>query len=126
MTTNHLANGQHLLVDACEVNEEIEYSASIENFFDELIEILGMKRLGPFVIEFVDELQNKGWSAVQMITTSSITFHADEIGMGFYLDVFSCKPFDEHLVLTLVHEYFEPKKIRSRNIARSILEANHG
>lgn len=122
-TSNHLANGQHLLVDVCGVNDEIKYADLIEDFLDRLIEALEMNRLGPFVMRRVDESNNKGWSAFQMITTSSIAFHADEIGNGFYLDVFSCKWFDENKVLELVRDYFDPKEVRSKSIARSTAEA---
>ena len=118
--TNHLAAGQHLLIDACGVNERVAEEESIIRFFDNLIDTLEMARLAPLTIERVDQPDNQGISATQMITTSHISFHGDEIGVGFYLDIFSCKPFENEKVLTLVRDTFEPQKLYSTILTREL------
>ena len=120
--TNPLATGQHLLlIDACGVNEKIAEVEAIIGFFDDLIDTLGMVRLGDCAIRRVNQPDNQGISATQMTTTSHISFHADEISMGFYLDVMSCKPFDNEKVLALVRDTFEPQKLYSTNLTRELV-----
>jgi S-adenosylmethionine decarboxylase len=103
--------GYHLLVDARQPNEAVRDENRVKKFFDELIVALNMKSLGPLIVGIANEPDNKGVSGVQMITTSHIAFHSDEIGNAFYLDVLSCKDFDEAVVLRLVNKTFAPAQV---------------
>jgi S-adenosylmethionine/arginine decarboxylase-like enzyme len=55
---------------------------------------------------------------VQMIETSNITGHFCDTDGNFYIDVFSCKPFENDVVLNVIQEYFHPEKIRFHFISR--------
>ena len=37
---------------------------------------------------------------------------------NFYIDVFSCKPFDNDTVIQTVDKYFKPEKVRMHYISR--------
>ena len=50
----------------------------------------------------------KGYTLVQLIETSNITAHFVEEKNDLYLDVFSCKTFDEKTVREVVNHYFGP------------------
>ena len=60
----------------------------------------------------------KGYTLVQLIETSNITAHFVEETNDMYLDVFSCKDFDEHVVAGLIANYFSPENLESRIVTR--------
>jgi len=53
-----------------------------------------------------------------MIETSNITGHFCDKNGNFYIDVFSCKPFNDDVVFDVVDKYFKPQKIRYHYISR--------
>ena len=53
-----------------------------------------------------------------MIETSNITGHFVDADGNFYIDVFSCKPFDNNTVIEKVDKYFKPEKVRMHYISR--------
>lgn len=112
--------GYHLIVDGYEPNDAVCDPDKVKKFFDDLIVALDMKSLGPLIAGVVDEPDNKGVSAMQMITTSHIAFHSDEIGDAFYLDVFSCKEFDKSVVTHIVRATFEPEHIETTELVRGV------
>lgn len=54
----------------------------------------------------VDNPDAAGYSAVQLITTSSITGHFAEGDNTAYLDLFSCKRFDAPAAARFIADYF--------------------
>jgi S-adenosylmethionine decarboxylase len=60
----------------------------------------------------------KGWSICQFIRTSSIVFHITDKDKTVYIDLFSCKDFDEESVLKILLEYFEPEKYNETILIR--------
>jgi S-adenosylmethionine decarboxylase len=59
-----------------------------------------------------------GYTMVQLIETSNICAHFVNENDTMYLDVFSCKPFDEKVVEALVIKYFGAKTIRRAFLKR--------
>jgi len=71
-----------------------------------------MKPYGePQVIHFADNTDKAGWTVIQLIQTSNIIGHFIDHSGDFYLDVFSCKNFEEHIVINTLMHYFEPEDI---------------
>lgn len=76
----------------------------------------GMTAWGPPMLKRLDERDGDafpgnetpkgliGWSAVQFIHTSSVVVHACECTGEVYVNLFSCKPFDEVKVVEAVVE----------------------
>lgn len=84
----------HLILDAIDV--KVEYLTDkdfLEEFLKEASALVDMKILyGPIVAEGVPE--NPGLSAFCIIDYSHISIHTFTETKEFYLDIFSCKPFD--------------------------------
>ena len=114
-----MAWGYHLSLDCYGgVKEFITNKNNIASFAKELVKRIDMKAYGePQVIHFGED-DKQGFTLVQLIETSNICAHfCDDTG-NFYLDVFSCKEFDPSIVEDIVSEYFSPKTIIKRAIAR--------
>ena len=60
-----------------------------------------------------------GFSMVQLIETSNIAMHSVDRDNTMYLDVFSCKPFNNVTVMDTVKEYFGAEKMRVNYITRN-------
>jgi S-adenosylmethionine/arginine decarboxylase-like enzyme len=110
--------GYHLLMDMSECNDRIDSVEEITGFFGDIIEELGMTPLSPLMIKKVSGEEGRGVSAVQMITTSSITFHSDDDKRSVYLDVFSCKDFDPKKAEAFICKFFRPKRYAATMIYR--------
>lgn len=110
--------GYHLLVDCSECNHDIDDPVKVELFIRELVKKLKMKPIGKPVIVKVNGEDGRGTTAVQIITTSTITFHGDDEKWSVYLDVFSCAPYEPKVALQLFTKYFEPKHLAYKWILR--------
>lgn len=114
-----MAWGYHLSMDCYEGDlASITDGKHIADFATTLVDRIDMKAYGePQVIHFGED-NKQGFTLVQLIETSNICAHfCDDTG-NFYLDVFSCKEFNASVVEDLVTEYFSPKTIIKRAIAR--------
>lgn len=110
--------GYHLLMDMSGCTENINNPLLVKKFLEELVVALDMKPIGGPTVVYVDWDEGKGVSGVQLITTSTITFHGDDDGKCVYLDVFSCKEYEPDVVFNLVKRYFEPQHIQHKWILR--------
>ncbi len=83
-------------------------------------EVLEMKRFGkPWAERFgLDRAETAGYSVVQLIETSSIVGHFSELKNAVYLDIFSCKPFDQQVVCEFCRHYFEAERVIERFVER--------
>lgn len=114
-----MAWGYHLSMDCYEADiTSITDGKHIADFAKTLVDRIDMKAYGePQVIHFGED-DKQGFTLVQLIETSNICAHfCDDTG-NFYLDVFSCKEFKPSVVEDIVKEYFSPKTVIVRAIAR--------
>jgi len=77
-----------------------------------------MEAVGEPIVKRMDNERGRGVSGVQLITTSTITFHGDDEKWCVYLDVFSCKAYDPKVVFDYVKECFTPKYIGHKFLYR--------
>jgi S-adenosylmethionine/arginine decarboxylase-like enzyme len=113
--------GYHLLLDCSNGNlEKISSKDNVYSFVKELVVAIDMKTFGePWIERFAThDLSKSGISFCQMIETSNITGHFVDKNGNFYIDVFSCKSFDESIVVDVVDKYFSPEKVRIHFISR--------
>lgn len=113
--------GKHLVIDCANGDiEKITSKENVANFVDDLVVKIDMVKFGPLWIEsFANhDVTKSGISFVQMIETSNICGHFVESNGDFYLDIFSCKDFDEDKVKELVYQYFNPRVYNSRVLIR--------
>jgi S-adenosylmethionine/arginine decarboxylase-like enzyme len=110
--------GWHLLINASGCNKAINDVDKVRAFLRELVGKLDMHPIGAPMIVYVDTEEGEGVSGVQLITTSTLTFHGDVNGMRAFIDVFSCKAYSVTTVLELIDSWFQPEKCTHRFIYR--------
>ena len=106
--------GYHLILDIFDCNiESIRDEAVIREFLNVLLHKIKMKKMAdPSFIYLSDENDYYvkkdivGFTVFQGIETSSITIHFCEGSRTAYFDLFSCKCFDQDIVIDLFNEYF--------------------
>lgn len=112
--------GWHLIIDANNGNEAIKSIDIVKQFVITLIQKIDMVPYKDIMIERFathDPLKG-GISFCQMIETSNITGHFVDLNHNFFIDIFSCKKFNENDVIELVNEYFNPKSLEFKFISR--------
>jgi S-adenosylmethionine/arginine decarboxylase-like enzyme len=118
--------GYHAIVDAadCDIEKMTSYD-NIYNFNKQLVKDIDMVAYGePQIVNFGSG-SKEGYSLVQLIETSNICAHFANQDREIYLDVFSCKPFDERIVEDLIVKYFDAKSLRRAFLKRqATLETN--
>ena len=77
-----------------------------------------MKAYGaPQVVRFGTD-DKMGYTLVQLIETSNICAHFCEESNNFFLDVFSCKPFEQATVESVVKHFFAPENVHALMVSR--------
>jgi S-adenosylmethionine decarboxylase len=113
--------GYHLILDcsSCDV-PKIQDRDNVYKFIKSLVKRIDMTPIGEPYIEYTAaEFPDKaGFTAVQVIVTSSIVAHFIDSSGDLYLDVFSCKQFNNDDVIDEVNKSFSPKKIRTNFLTR--------
>ncbi len=105
--------GYHLMLDAsgCD-HEKITSYNNIFAFAVQLVKDIDMVAYGdPQIVNFGSG-DKSGFTLIQLIETSNIACHFVNETDTMYLDVFSCKNFDQKVVEDLVVKYFGAKKAR--------------
>lgn len=110
--------GKHLMVTAISCNENLLDISSVSRFVTEMVPRIDMVPYGDLVIARFGEGIEEGISAVQLIVTSAITIHTNDMMRDMYLDVFSCKWFEEDIIIDMIKEYFSPQEIKENIILR--------
>lgn len=111
--------GKHLLANAYRCNPRlISCPKNIELFTTTLVKKIDMVAYGPCRLAHFGTGNKLGWTAFQMIETSSVVSHYCEENGDAYIDVFSCKDFDEAIVRAVVIDYFKPELLDSKVIYR--------
>ena len=89
----------------CE-RRRLESPESIRSFVATLADTIDLEPRGPLVLERLGNGALEGWSAAQLLETSSITLHADEASACCFVDVLSCRGFDAEVAAGLAAAYF--------------------
>ncbi len=109
------AYGYELILDLRGCNVAKFNRTDLRKFFRELCKLIDMKR---GELHFWDDWrvpkaerqtrpETTGTSAVQFILTSSIVVHTLDLLGAAYVNLFSCKPFDQAATTLFVREWFE-------------------
>ncbi len=111
--------GYHLTMD-CAGGKNVGDKEHIRAFIKELVPAIDMIAFGePWIERFATHDPIKaGISFCQMIETSNICGHFVDANGDFYLDIFSCKPFEPDIAEVLVEKYFQPNTIRTNFFIR--------
>lgn len=100
--------GYHLILDCSGADHDLICNDdNITRFAKQLVTDIDMVPYGePQVVRFGSG-DKQGYTLVQLIETSNICAHFVEENDTFYLDVFSCKPFDPNIVIATAQHYFK-------------------
>jgi len=107
--------------DACTFNRE-----SLDTYFENLCKAIDMVKCERYWWDDVgvpeEEQQTsphtKGTSAVQFILTSTIVIHTLDELQAVYVNIFSCKAFDEKMAEQITKKWFSAKECRTHFIER--------
>src|ERR1035437_5652609 len=116
--------GKELILDLHNCDSSTFTRKSLRKYFKLLCQQIDMKAeklcwwddygLEP---EFIQtEPHTKGTSAVQFILTSNITIHTLDILKNVYINIFSCKEFDEIAAEKFTKEWFKVEVVNSITI----------
>jgi len=111
--------GFHLVLDCADCDRKSIMDAEhVANFAKELVRRIDMKAYGePQVVNFGSG-NKAGFTLVQLIETSNICAHFCNDSGDVYLDVFSCKPYSNEVVIETFKEFFNPKTVRPNYLTR--------
>jgi S-adenosylmethionine/arginine decarboxylase-like enzyme len=110
--------GQHLIMDCKSCNFDLLSEEKIKDFFRELVPAIDMVAFGEPQAHRFGEGDDVGISGVQFIVTSLIAIHTNDLYRDAYLDLFSCKFYEEEKVVDLFSKYFEPVSINKITLLR--------
>lgn len=84
----------------------------IKKYVVELCKLIGMERHGKCRIECFGDGSLHGHSFMQFIKTSSIVGHFDDkMGNRAFIDIFSCKYFDEKKACEFTKKFFRASRL---------------
>ena len=110
--------GKHLILGATGCNENLLSTTAIADFLRDLVTRIDMVAYGePLVARFGQGIE-EGISGVQLIETSAIMVHTNDMARDLYLDVFSCKGYSEVDVINYVNEFFAPVSLNYQILLR--------
>ncbi len=107
--TEQNAWGLHTTIDLKNCDPDLIRSAdAISDFCIQLCNLIKMKRFGdPQIVHFGQAEEVAGYTLVQLIETSNICAHFANATNNAYIDIFSCKLFDPHLVVEFAKTFFK-------------------
>lgn len=111
--------GWHLILDCYGANpKKLHDIELIFRFLDTLPERIGMEKIGPPQMTCFDAEENKGITGIVMIVTSHISIHTYSNRNCFFMDVFSCKPFDTKVLKEYIEKFFEVTHMEVQEVTR--------
>lgn len=113
--------GKSISMNLAGCNENVSDLEKIREFIDKLCLEIKMTPHGPLHIEKFGYGDLLGYSCMQFIETSSITCHFDDLkgeSNRAFIDIFSCKDFDEKTALKFCAKFFGAKTSEMKTFIR--------
>lgn len=118
--------GKELILDIHNADTSKFTRDELETYFEDLCGIIKMERDEVYFWDDLDtpeeerqtEPHTKGTSAVQFILTSNITIHTLDELAKVYINIFSCKDFDEAVARRFTELFFDGVVITEKTIDR--------
>jgi len=83
----------------------------IKQYTIELCKLIDMKRFqDPVIVRFGADPKVSGYSLAQLIETSLVSGHFAETSDSVYIDIFSCKYYDQEKAVEFTKNFFKAKK----------------
>lgn len=111
--------GQSVIIDLYKCDPYIiRNSQKIINYVEKLCNLLELKKFGETKVVDFGEGRVKGYSMIQLITTSLISGHFANESNNAYIDIFSCKQFQKEKASEFSKIYFKAKEINVKETYR--------
>ena len=113
--------GKELILDLYDFNpESIRSKKKILEYSDKICRVIKVKKYGkPIVERFALHLDYAaGYFLVQLIESSLVSGHFSELWNGAFINIFSCKDFDDKKAAAFTKKFFNAKKIKERILIR--------
>lgn len=118
--------GKELILDLHNCKPELFTRKHLKIFFKELCDVIDMERCkltwwdDKYTLPWQKETEPHlvGTSAVQFIKTSNVTIHTLPLMKRVYINIFSCKYFDELVAKDYCRAYFYGKIIQAITVRR--------
>lgn len=118
--------GKELIIDLHNCDPQTFTRRKIKKYFVEVCKLIDMERAklcwwddhGVAEDEKQTLAHTKGTTAVQFILTSNITIHTLDILKNVYVNIFSCKEFDEKSAEQFTKDWFRGEVVNSVTIKR--------
>jgi len=106
--------GYHLILNIAQCNDNVTKKDCIRAFSKDLLDAIEMVPYGdPVIVHFAEHIPDAaGYSLVQLLMTSALAGHFVDIDLTAYIDIFSCKEFDEAKAIDIIKQHFEPGLIQ--------------
>lgn len=110
---------KHLLVFA-KINKfpNVDEEKVVIKFMEKLVDKVDMKIIGGPIASYVSDTGNIGWTSTLLLSTSHAAMHIWNEWGNIQLDLYSCKEFDEKVVLSHIKETFDATMIKFRILNR--------
>jgi S-adenosylmethionine decarboxylase len=125
MKTEKLKNkkifGQELILDLSGCNPRtVKSKKKILEYSNKICRLIKVKKYGQPIIErFALHLDHAaGYSLIQLIESSLVSGHFSELWNRAYINIFSCKNFDDKKAAAFTKKFFNAKKIKRINLIR--------
>lgn len=94
---------------------------AVKKYVAELCAILDVKRFGEcVVVHFGEDPRVNGFSMTQLIETSLVSGHFANQSKSIYIDIFSCKFYNQEKAIRFTQEFFKAKKIKVNILLRGV------
>ncbi|MBU2615975.1 MAG: S-adenosylmethionine decarboxylase [Nanoarchaeota archaeon] len=111
--------GQLTIIDLHECDKDlVRDKIALARFCRELCKVIKMNACGEPFIRKYGKGNLRGYTAIQLIETSNIVVHLDEYEFKVFIDIFSCKNFDERTAEKFSKTYFVAGKLKAKTIMR--------
>ncbi|MBZ9572226.1 S-adenosylmethionine decarboxylase [Patescibacteria group bacterium] len=113
--------GKELILDLFDCDPKIIRSKKkILEYSKRLCNLIKVKKYGKAIIERFGFGKDSaiGFSLVQLIESSLISGHFSELWNRAFINIFSCKLFDDKKVTDFTKKFFKAKKIKNRVLIR--------
>lgn len=113
--------GQHLVLDlsGCP-RDRLTNADHLRDWVRDLVDAIRMKAYGEPQLEHfaTHSYDAAGYTLLQLIETSNICAHfAENLGQ-VYIDIFSCKRFDNDVAVQVCRRYFAPEQVEMTILER--------
>lgn len=99
--------------------EILSSGEKIKQYAVELCDLIEMKRFQePVVVRFGADPKVSGYSLAQLIETSLVSGHFAELDNSVYIDIFSCKYYDQEKAVEFTKNFFKAENAKFNTVIR--------